>query len=101
MSATTPDLTKPTGASASTPAWIASGILGLALGAAAMYLGLKLNEDPIATKRAAGGGGPPAGGMGNGMGGMPPGMHGRGGPAALGPRATTQLINVVRAVVIQ
>lgn len=89
MSATTPDLTKPTSASNSVPAWIASGILGLALGAGGMYLGLKYNEKPV-PERPAGAGGPPpgggpsgmmmpGGGMGMGGGGMPGGGMGGGG----------------------
>ncbi len=87
MSTTTPDLAKETRSSQSLPAWIVSGILGLALGAGAMYLGLKLSEDPnrsqpvagdAATPAAAPGGGPMMGG-GMGMGGMGGGGMGMGG----------------------
>ena len=102
MSATTPDLTKPTGASQSLPAWIASGLLGLALGAGAMYLGLQLQEGSKdaassgAPAPVAGGGGPMMGGGGMGMGGMggggmPGGGGGMGGGGG-GKRNLTSLV---------
>ncbi|MGI8982093.1 MAG: hypothetical protein ACR2FY_22920 [Pirellulaceae bacterium] len=93
MTATTPDLSKPTGASQSVPAWIASGILGLALGAGAMFLGLQLYEETVATTDAAGGGAaPPVAGGGApmmGMGGMGGGGMGGGGG---GKRNLTSLV---------
>ena len=98
MSATSPDLTKPASASNSVPAWIASGILGLAVGAGAMYLGLQFNEKPLPTKPAVAGGGPPPvgggqmmGGGGMGMGGMGGGGMGGGGGGG-GKRNLTSLV---------
>lgn len=104
MSTTTPDLTKESRSSQSLPAWIASGVLGLALGAGAMYLGLKLSEDPNEAKAVAGDAATPAaapggpmmggggmGGMGGGGMGMGGGMGGGGGGGA-GKRNLTALV---------
>lgn len=99
MSATTPDSAKET-ASNALPTWIVSGVLGLALGAGAMFLGLKFSEKAEATKSTAAptgsptpGGGPPTpGGMmmgGMGGGGMGGGMGGGGGG---GKRNLTSLV---------
>src|SRR5687768_12896284 len=79
MSATTPDLPKETSASNSVPAWIASGILGLAIGAGAMYLGQQFNEKPVPVRAPGAGGGPPPGVGGPMMGGGGMGMGGMGG----------------------
>ena len=92
MSQTAHDSTKPTGASNSVPTWIASGILGLAIGAGGMYLGLQFvapaKPESDITKKGSGpggrplpgepGGGPAAGGPGGGAGGGS-GMGGMGG----------------------
>jgi len=90
MSQTTPDVTKQSDGANSVPAWIASGILGLAVGAGGMYLGMNFigPENPkstVAAKTTGGrpgpgqpGGGPAMGGGGMGGAGMGGGMGGGG-----------------------
>lgn len=106
MSTATPDLTKESRSSQSLPAWIASGVLGLALGAGAMYLGLKLSEDPNEAKAVAGDAATPAaapggpmmggGGMGGmGMGGMGGGGMGMGGGMGGGGAGKRNLASLV------
>jgi hypothetical protein len=104
MSTTTSESTKETRSSQAVPTWIASGILGLALGAGAMYLGLKSNDGLEKSKPATSGAAPtPAGasggpmmggggmgGMGGGGMGMGGGMGGGGGGA--GKRNLTSLV---------
>jgi hypothetical protein len=111
MSQTTSDVTKQSDGASSVPAWIASGILGLAVGAGGMYLGMNFigPETPksaVATKStggrpgpgepgggpavpAMGGGGMGGGGMGMGGGGMGGGGMGGGGG---GKRNLTSLV---------
>ena len=97
MSQTTPDVTKQSDGANSVPAWIASGILGLAVGAGGMYLGMNFigPEKPKSTVATKTTGGPPGpgqpgggammgpmmggGGMGMGGGGMGGGGMGGGG----------------------
>ena len=57
MSQTAPDVAKQPNVANSVPAWIASGILGLAVGAGGMYLGMNFigPETPKTTTKTTGG----------------------------------------------